>query len=86
MVRIFQIIISVFLFSLNVNGQNYSVSKVEMELNGSAYSPTFLNTSVVFCSDHKDRVFHTIVDENGHEPVDLYQLNLDSSKNKFSEV
>jgi len=69
-------------------GQNYSVKVVPLELNGSAFSPSYYKNEIVFCSDHKDRVFHTIVGENGLEPVDLYTFHPDtlSKVNKFSTI
>ena len=69
-------------------GQHYSVKPVELVFEGSAYSPVYYKNQIIFCSDHKDRVFHTIVDENGLEPVDLYLFHPDTLSviNKFSPL
>jgi len=58
----------------------FNVKKVEVPINGDIYSPAFWVNSVVICGTRKDRITHTHLDKSGKEPIDLYVLDLDSSK------
>lgn len=67
--------------------QTFKVEKLDQPLRGNVFSPAFYGSSLVVCSDQKDRVYKTVKDNNNQEPVDLYVINpsnLDSSE-RFSK-
>ena len=77
MVKRFSLFTIAFLQSL-LFAQEVQLEQLETKLRGSVYCPSFYKGNIVVCSDQKDRITKTILDENGKEPVDLYLINPDS--------
>lgn len=55
--------------------QNYVVNPVNTKFRGDVFSPAFLDSSVIVCSNQKDRIHKTVVDESGSETVNLYSFD-----------
>lgn len=55
--------------------QKYEVSKVKTPLKNNVFSPVIFDSLLIVCSDQKDRINHTVIDQEGNEPVDLYFVN-----------
>jgi len=66
-----------------VNAQSYEVEHVKTPLKGNVFSPVIYDSQLVVCSDQKDRIYHTVLDLQEREPVDLYIIN--PSKKHFQE-
>lgn len=60
-------------------GQDFSVNELDLGFYGAVYSPAYMNDLLVVCSDQKDRLTRTILDEHGTEPVDMYIVDLNDT-------
>lgn len=84
----FGLIILLFVCSFQANSQNYSVQEIKTNLKGTVFCPVYWKDDLVVCCDQKDRIFTTVKDKYGNEPVDLFIINPekpDSSK-RFDEI
>lgn len=77
MVRLRLLIALLILPAMSI-AQEFSVRAVNTGLHGAVFCPTYYGDSIVVCSNQKDRLHRTILDEHGSEPVDLY--NFDPNK------
>ncbi len=61
-------------FGLSQESSQYTVEKLVLPMNGEVYAPVFWDSSLVVCGTRKDRIGRTLLDKNGKEPIDLYEI------------
>ena len=79
MVRKTHLILLLILVTISAKSQFFTVSPIKTNLNGNVFAPAYFGKFLVVACDQKNRLYKTILDEKGGEPVDLYQLDTTSS-------
>ncbi|MBN4072898.1 OmpA family protein [Crocinitomix catalasitica] len=76
------------LFHLAGLTQQFEVEMIETDFRGSVFSPAFFKQKLVVCSDQKDRIGKTVLDQQGGEPIDLYLIDPINPKKpeRFNEI
>lgn len=67
--------ISFLFLSISSQAQKFNVQCLNMTNDADIFSPAFYKDQLVVCSNKKDRIFSTIIDESNKEPVNLFLFN-----------
>lgn len=86
MVRLVGILILTLMVAMST-AQEYATEPIPAKFNGHSFAPAYYQQGLVVCSNQKDRLTKTILDNSGEEPLDLYYVDLSNNENpvRFDE-